>query len=100
MPALGKNQAAPPFGTGVISATYTEECELVDISNRDNAGDGLGHKINAAGFITKTWEIECHEGSSALASLLADGTGFQVMSMTENISIDGAKTYSLTVKEC
>lgn len=99
MPALGKDQAAPPFGTGVISATYTEECELVDISNRDNTGSGPAYKVSAAGFVTKTWEIECHDGSSALTSLLSDGTGFQVMSVTENISVDGAKTFSITAKE-
>jgi len=99
---LGKDGAAPPFGGGIISATYTEECEVVDITNRSNAGGsggGPGYKITAAGFTTKTWEIECHDPAGLEAALLATGTGFQVTSVTENINIDGAVTYSVTAKE-
>lgn len=98
--ALGKDGSAPPFGAGIISATFTEECETVDISNRSNIGSGAGRKAFRAGFKTKTWEIECHDASGIITSL-ENGipTGYTVMSVSENIGIDGAVTYSLTVKE-
>jgi hypothetical protein len=98
---LGKDGiGTPPFGDGIISATYTEECETVDVSNRDNVGDGVGKKAFLAGFTTKTWEIECHDANAVIAELEEDNSsGFTVMSVSENIGIDGAVTYSLTVKE-
>jgi hypothetical protein len=101
--SLGKDAASsPPFGTGVISATYTEECETIDISNRSNIGGSSGapgRKVSKAGFVTKTWEIECHDPTSLVSSLESAGSGFTVMSVTENVSIDGAVTYNVTAKE-
>jgi hypothetical protein len=101
--ALGKDAASsPPFGTGIISATYTEECETIDISNRANIGGSAGapgRKVARAGFTTKTWDIECHDATSLISSLEAAGSGFTVMSVTENISIDGAVTFNVTAKE-
>lgn len=100
---LGKEGAAPPFGTDIISATYTEECEVVDVSNRGNVGGGpgaAGYRAYKAGFTTKMWEIECHDASSVVASLTANpSSGFSVMSVTENIGIDGAVTFTVTARE-
>jgi hypothetical protein len=100
---LGKDAVtAPPFGEGIISATFTEECETVDISNRSNVGGSAGapgRRVSRAGFVTKTWEIECHDPDGLITSLTAAGSGFSVMSVTENISIDGAVTYNVTAKE-
>jgi hypothetical protein len=102
---LGKDAGtAPPFGEGIISATYTEECETVDISNRSNIGGSAGapgRRVSRAGFVTKTWEIECHDPDGLITSLNAAGTSgsFSVMSVTENVSIDGAITYNVTAKE-
>jgi len=100
---LGKDAgSAPPFGTGVISATYTEECETIDISNRSNIGGSSGapgRKVSKAGFITKTWEIECHDPTGLITSLEASGSSFSVMSVTENIGVDGAVTFNVTAKE-
>lgn len=99
---LGRDAAAPPFGEGIISATYTEECETVDVSNRSNIGGtsgAPGRKVSRAGYVTKTWEIECHDPDGLTASLNAAGSGFSIMSVSENISIDGAVTYSVTAKE-
>jgi hypothetical protein len=100
---LGKDAASsPPFGTGIISATYTEECETIDVSNRANIGGSAGapgKKVAKAGFTTKMWEIECHDPTSLISSLEAAGSGFTVMSVTENISIDGAVTFNVTAKE-
>jgi hypothetical protein len=101
--SLGKDAAsAPPFGEGIISATYTEECETVDISNRANIGGSAGapgRKVSRAGFVTKTWDIECHDPDGLITSLNAAGSSWTVMSVTENVSIDGAVTYSVTAKE-
>lgn len=99
---LGKDGAAPPFGAGIISATYTEECETVDISNRSNIGGSVGapgRRVAEAGFVTKTWEIECHDPTDLMTSLEAAGNSWTVMSLTENIGIDGAVTFTVTAKE-
>ena len=101
---LGKDASGEPFGGGIISASYTEEREVIDISNRDNIGGsagGSGYKAVAAGFTTKTWDIECHDATGLVAALSAAGTpgGFTVMSLTENIAVDGAITFSITAKQ-
>jgi hypothetical protein len=101
MPALGKDYGtAPPFGgSGIISATFTEECEVVDISNRGNIGGisgAPGYKQMKAGFTKKTWEIETHDASGLVTAIEAAGSGYTVMSITENISIDGAITFTVT----
>ena len=93
---LGRSGDAPPLGGNVISATYTEECDTIDITNRTNSG---GKKISSAGFVTKTWEIECHDATGLFTSLEATTSGFSATSVTENISVDGAVTYSVTLKE-
>lgn len=101
--SLGKDAStSPPFGTGIISATYTEECETIDVSNRSNVGGSAGapgRKVAKAGFTVKTWEIECHDATSLISSLEAAGSGFSVMSVTENIGVDGAVTFNVTAKE-
>jgi hypothetical protein len=102
--SLGKDASAPPFGEGIISATFTEECETIDISNRSNIGGSAGapgRRVSRAGFVTKTWEIECHDPDGLITSLTAAGTAgsFSIMSVSENIGIDGAVTYNVTAKE-
>jgi hypothetical protein len=102
--SLGKDASSPPFGEGIISATFTEECETVDISNRSNVGGtggAPGRRVSKAGFVTKTWEIECHDPDGLINSLTTAGTAgsFSIMSVSENISVDGAVTYNVTAKE-
>lgn len=98
--SLGKNGDAPPVGTNVISASKTDEMELIDISNRDNTGSGIGSKISKAGFSTSTWEVECHDAAGLIDSLDTDASsGYTAVSVTENISVDGAVTFSVTLKE-
>ena len=100
---LGKDGAAPPFGSDIISATYTEELEQIDVTNRSNKGGTTGnpgYRAYMAGFKTKTWEIECHDATGLMTSLEANAaTGFTVMSVTENVSIDGAVTFTVTARE-
>lgn len=104
MSTLGRNGSAPPFGVDVISATKTEECEVVDVSNRNNVGGATGapgYRAYKAGFQTITWEIECHDASGLITSLQSNSatSGFSVMSVTENVSIDGAVTYTVTCRQ-
>lgn len=100
---LGKDSPnTPPFGTGIISATYTQECETIDISNRGNIGGSTGlpgYRAAKAGFVTKTWEIECHDATNLIVALTDDVTGWTVMGVTENIGVDGAVTFTVTAKE-
>ena len=100
---LGKDGETPPFGGDIISATYTEEMEQIDVTNRSNKGGSTGspgYRAYQAGFKTKTWEIECHDATGLLASLQVNAaTGFTVMSVTENVSIDGAVTFTVTARE-
>jgi len=96
---LGRSGATPPVGSNIISASYTEETETIDISNRTNVTGGF--KASKAGFTVKTWEIECHDAGTLVTDLTGTGTegSFNVMSVTENIGIDGAVTYSVTAKQ-
>lgn len=101
---LGKDGDAPPFGTDIISATYTEECEVIDVTNRSNKGGTTGnpgYRAYKAGLTSKLWEIECHD-ATGLVSALESNTAtsdFIVMGVTENISIDGAVTFTVTARE-
>lgn len=101
---LGKDGAAPPFGAGIISATFTEEQEVIDITNRDNCGGSAGapgYRVNKAGFTSRNWEIECHDATGVMALLEAQGAAgsYMVLGVTENIGLDGAVTFTITARE-
>ena len=100
---LGKNASAPPaVATEIISATYTQEAEQIEVSNRSNIGTGaIGSRKYRTGFVSKTWEIECHDATGVIAKLESNTatSSFIVMGVTENISIDGAVTFTVTARE-
>ncbi|NQW46650.1 MAG: hypothetical protein HQ464_02660 [Planctomycetes bacterium] len=100
---LGKDGAAPPIASNVITATFTEEAEAVDISNRDNIGGTPthpGHRIQAAGLTNRTWEVECHDPADLITDIEANAvSGYHVMNISENVTLDGAVTYTVTLKE-
>lgn len=107
---LGKDGATsiPAFDGNtvgsIISATYTDERELIDTTNRDNIGGSAGapgYRVQVAGFRTKTWEIETHDPTSLITALESAPTSgqFTVMSVTENVTLDGAVTYTVTAKQ-
>ena len=102
---LGKDggPSSPPFGTDIISATFTEECELVDVTNRANKGGSTGnpgYRAYESGLKTETWEIECHDPSGLITALQTNThtSNFLVMGVTENAAIDGAVTYTVTCR--
>lgn len=101
--ALGKDGSAPPVGTDIISATFVEECEAIEVTNRTNAGGtggAPGFRLFDAGFKSQTWEIECHDPTGLVASLEGQLTvgAVDVVSITENASIDGARTFTVTLR--
>jgi hypothetical protein len=101
---LGNHGAAPPFGNQIISATYTEEVEVVDVTNRSNATGTSGNpsfRVYKTGLTSKLWEIECHSATGLVTALNTNAptSSFIVMGITENISIDGAVTYTVTARE-
>lgn len=97
---LGRNGSlSAPFGGNIINITKTVETEAVDVSNRSNTSGGF--KVSQAGFKAVTWEIECHDPSGAIADLTSvtgDGSEPTVINVTENISVDGAVTFTITCK--
>lgn len=101
---LGKDTpTGPAFGAGIISATFTEECEVIDVTNRENEGGSAGapgYRANKAGFKTQMWEIECHDASGLISALESNSptSNFIVMGVTENIGIDGAVTFTVTAR--
>jgi hypothetical protein len=101
--ALGKDASAPPFGTDIISATFTEEVEVIDVTNRTNASGSTGspgYRAFDAGFKSQTWEIECHDASGLITALESNTptNSFLVMNVVENAAIDGAVTYTVTCR--
>jgi hypothetical protein len=96
---LGRSGSlSAPFGGNIINITKTTESEAVDISNRSNVSGG--YKVSRAGLKSVTYEIECHDPGTAMTDLLdanADN-GATVTSVTENISVDGAVTFTITVR--
>jgi hypothetical protein len=101
---LGKDGSAPPFGSDIISATYTEESEVIDVTNRTNksgTSGNPGYRAYKAGLTSKLWEIECHNASGLITALESNTatSNFIVMGVTENISIDGAVTFTVTARE-
>ena len=100
---LGKDGDAPPKVSNVITATFTEEAEAVDITNRDNEGGAAGapgHRMHAAGLKNRTWEVECHNPAGLITDLEANASsGYHVMNVGENVTLDGAVTYTVTLKE-
>ena len=101
--ALGKDASAPPFGTDIISATFTEEVEVIDVTNRTNKGGSTGnpgYRAFDAGFKSQTWEIECHDATGLIAALESNSptSNFLVMNVVENAAIDGAVTYTVTCR--
>lgn len=101
---LGKDGAgAVPFGVDIISATFTEECEVVDVTNRSNMSGSTGnpgYRAFDSGLKSELWEIECHDASGLITALETNSatSNFLVMGVTENASIDGAITYTVSCR--
>jgi hypothetical protein len=96
---LGRSGSlSPGFGTDIISVTKTEEAETIDVSNRSNSSGG--YRVFEAGFTSETFEVECHDATGVISELenSSGGSGFTVMGVSENIGIDGAVTFTITLR--
>ena len=88
--------------TGVISVNWTDEVEAVDITHRGSATDvGTAFRVATGGFLASTIEIECLDATAVMTALATgpNGSGYQVMSVTEKQPLDGPVTYNVTVRE-
>jgi hypothetical protein len=96
---LGRNAGtAPPVGGNIISASYSEECDTIDASDRSSSSDG--YKNILTGFTSKTWEVECHDPDALITGLeTVQTSGWQVLNVSENITLDGAVTFTVSLKE-
>jgi hypothetical protein len=104
MPSLGYQQGLPTGhvgATGIISVTWTEEVSPIDVTHRgDSTGaSGAGYKVSTGGWATNTAEIECYDATQVIADLRSAGSGFTATKVSENSPLDGAVTFTVTVKQ-
>ena len=85
------------YGAEIISVTKTDEAEAIDVSHRGNTSGG--YRIYDTGLTSTTYEVECYNAAGAVASLTANGTGLQVMGISESGAVDGVVTYTITVRD-
>lgn len=86
--------------TGIVSVSYTEEVEAIDITHRGSAtGVANAFRVATGGFVTKTVEIECLDATAVMTKLAEAGTGYAVTSVTENQPLDGPVTFTVTARE-
>ena len=100
---LGRDGGAPTGGngaTGVLNVTWNQEVTAVDVSHRGlvNAS-GISYKAATGGFVTRTAEIECLDATAVMTSLASAGSGYTVLTVSENRPLDGPVTFTLTAKK-
>lgn len=82
--------------TGIISVSFSEEVEAIDITHRGVSGY---YRQATGGFATRTVEIECLDAAGVIGQLHSTSAGYTVVSVTENQPLDGPVTYNVTAKE-
>jgi len=100
---LGKAASgAPSVGGNIISATKNDETDVIDITNRtDDSSGNASYRVFDVGLPSSTWEIECYDPGGLLSDLtsqLTDGS-YGVVSVSENINLDGPVTYTVTLRQ-
>ena len=101
--SLGRDGGAPTGNngaTGVLNVTWNQEVTAVDVSHRGlvNAS-GISYKAATGGFVTRTAEIECLDATAVMTSLASAGSGYTVLTVSENRPLDGPVTFTLTAKK-
>ena len=100
---LGRDGGSPTGSngaTGIMSVTWTQEANAIDVSHRGLvSASGISYKAATGGFVTRTAEIECLDATAVMASLAGAGTGFIVTNVTENRPLDDKVTFTLTAKK-
>ena len=101
--SLGRDGGAPTGGngaTGVTNITWNQEVTAIDVTHRGlvNAS-GISYKAATGGFVTRTAEIECLDATAVMTSLASAGSGYTVLTVSENRPLDGPVTFTLTAKK-
>ena len=101
--SLGRDGGAPTGGngaTGVLNVTWNQEVTAIDVSHRGlvNAS-GISYKAATGGFVTRTAEVECLDATAVMTSLASAGSGYTVLTVSENRPLDGPVTFTLTAKK-
>jgi len=100
---LGRDGGSPTGSngaTGIMSVTWTQEVNAIDVSHRGLvSASGISYKAATGGFVTRTAEIECLDATAVIASLAGAGTGYIVTNVTENRPLDDKVTFTLTAKK-
>jgi hypothetical protein len=101
---LGKAGSGAPTvaGDNIISADLVEEADVIEITSRSTSSDGNpAYREYQVGLTSETWEIECYDPTGVLTSLQAQLTSgsYGVMSVAENVNLDGPVTYTLSLRK-
>jgi hypothetical protein len=100
---LGRDGGSPTGSngaTGIMSVTWTQEVNAIDVSHRGLVNpSGISYKAATGGFVTRTAEIECLDATAVMTSLAGAGTGYIVTNVTENRPLDDKVTFTLTAKK-
>lgn len=95
---LGRDVIGPLAGIandGIRNVTVTEEAESVDITCRQNAGDGF--RAFETTFVSRTYEIETLDlGTLEVGSVV--GTNYEVVNIQENQPLDDVVSYTITIR--
>ena len=101
--SLGRDGGAPTGGngaTGIVNVTWNQEVTAIDVTHRGlvNAS-GISYKAATGGFVTRTAEIECLDATAVMTSLATAGSGYTLLTVSENRPLDCPVTFTLTAKK-
>lgn len=100
---LGKaGSNAPSFGDNIVSASFTTEADVIDITSRStDSSANPSYREFKAGLEAESWEIECYDPTGLVSQLTTQLTAdsFGVVSVSENITLDGPNTYTVTIRK-
>lgn len=101
---LGKAGSGVPTvaGDNIVSASLTTEADVIDVTSRSTSSDGNpAYREYKVGLTSETWEIECYDPTGVLTSLQAQlvSGAYGVMSVSENVNLDGPVTYTLSLRK-
>jgi hypothetical protein len=97
---LGRAGAVPTglsSCTGIINVTWTESIETIDVTHR-GVSTSPAYRQATGGFVTRSPEVECLDATAVMTALHQAGSGYTVVSVTENQPLDGPVTFTVTAR--
>jgi hypothetical protein len=97
-------QAGTPTGSvgasGIIDVTWSESVDAIDVTHRGlAAATGASYKAATGGLVTNEATITCFDATAVIADLRSAGSSYTAVSVEEGQPIDGAVTYTITVRQ-